>query len=86
MESLKKDQREIRDSRNEKGRGEKDQEEKGKGEWRRNGEGEGGGEKAAAQPVSDYISALQDLKQGLRKRKAPQSSNVTHILPFQNRN
>lgn len=41
---------------------------KAKGERGRNGEGEGG-EKAAAQPVSDYIIALQDLKQGLRKGK-----------------
>lgn len=29
----------------------------------------GGGEKAAVRPVSDYIIALQDLKQGLRRKK-----------------
>lgn len=32
-------------------------------------EGEEAGEKAAVRPVSDYIIAQQDLKQGLRKKQ-----------------
>lgn len=40
--------------------------------WRRRWEED----TATAQPGSDYIIALQDLKQGLRKRKLPESSSV----------
>lgn len=46
-----------------------DDEEKGGGRLGGKGREEGGGEKAAVRPVSDYIIALQDLKQGLRNNR-----------------
>lgn len=43
--------------------------------------GSEGGEKAAGQPVSDYIIALQDLKLGLRRNKNASEQLQAQIQP-----
>lgn len=60
--------------RRETDRKEEDEEDK----QRAVGKGRKGGEQAAAQPGSDYIIALQDLKQGLRRKNTPERSSSRH--------
>lgn len=59
-------------------RKEEDEEDKERAVGKQMEKGRKGGEQAAAQPGSDYIIALQDLKQGLRRKNTPERSSSRH--------
>lgn len=59
-------------------RNEEDEEDQERAAGKQMEKGRKGGEQAAAQPGSDYIIALQDLKQGLRRKNTPERSSSRH--------